>query len=276
MSGGGASQTTSMPSWAEPYYKGYLDQAQQVASQPFQPYEGQRYAGLNDTQYAGLDAMANRAMSGSPLWSTSQQALQQTAGGGMLGGNPYMQQAIDSASSDVLRNYQRSVLPGLDMMEARGGSFGNSGVMQARQDAAHDLTGQLANMAGTMRMNDYSNERNRQMQALGMAQSYANQDYTDAAQLLNAGGALQQDMQGQIGADYGSWQDAKNYPMQQLGVMGQALGQKYGSTTTESGGSSVGSGFGGALAGAKLGSMIGGPAGTAWGAGIGGILGLLG
>ena len=278
MSGGGASQTTSMPEWAQPYAQNYLQYANQVANRPYEAYQGEQYAGLNDTQYAGLDAITNRAMNGSQLWNTAQGSLTNTLGGGMLNSNPYLNSMIDASASDVIRNYQRSVVPQLDMLEARGGSFGNSGVASARQDAMHDLSGQLSNMASTMRGQNYDAERGRQMQALGMAQGYANQDYTDAAQMLGAGGVLQNDLQNRYGIDMQNWQNARNYPLQQLQIMGGSLGQNYGSTTTQSGGSTLGRVGGGAMGGAAMGAQIGamgGPIGMGTGALIGGLMGLL-
>lgn len=278
MSGGGASQTTQMPEWAQPYAQNYLRYANQVANRPYEAYQGEQYAGLNDTQYAGLDAITNRAMNGSQLWNTAQGSLTNTLGGGMLNSNPYLNSMIDASASDVIRNYQRSVVPQLDMLEARGGSFGNSGVASARQDAMHDLSGQLSNMASTMRGQNYDAERGRQMQALGMAQGYANQDYTDAAQMLGAGGVLQNDLQNRYGIDMQNWQNARNYPLQQLQIMGGSLGQNYGSTTTQGGGSTLGRVGGGALGGAAMGAQIGamgGPIGMGTGALIGGLMGLL-
>ena len=253
MSGGSDSttQTTSMPDWAQPYATSYLDNASKVASQPYTPYGGQRVADLNGAQQSGMTAIANRAMNGSPLFNTAAGTLQSTAAGDFMGaGNPYMQQMVDASSQDVMRNYNQTVMPGIDAVEARGGSFGNSGVNQLRQNAASDLTKNLGNISSGLRFQGYDAERQRQMQALGLAPGYANQDYTDAQQLINAGSMGQANTQQGLDAAYQDWQNAQNYPAKQLGILGNALGINTGSTSTTNGptGSGLGQGLGAALA----------------------------
>lgn len=119
----------------------------------------------------------------------------------------------------------------------------------------------------------FQNQQANQMQALSMAPQYAAQDYTDAGQLMNIGNTLQNQRQAGLNADYGNWQQAQQYPQQQLGVLGQALGMNYGQTNTstqsQGGGSTWGNAAGGALAGY-------GATGSPWGAALGGLAGLLG
>jgi hypothetical protein len=92
----------------------------------------------------------------------------------------------------------------------------NAGESQAgRQDA---ITGQ---------------ERGFQQSAMGMAPQFANQDYVDANNLLNAGQQRQAFDQGQADQNYRWWQEAQNYPRQQLAAYGQALGQGQGGTQTQ-------------------------------------------
>ena len=520
--------SSQAPEWLQPYLKTYVDRAFQVGDQPYQQYQGQRVADLNDTQQTAMDAVQNRAINGNPVMNAAQGALQGIAGGQGLGaqaaqnpylgqqnasantfnpyGNiqnsaagasnpylsatnananawnqyanatnaaagaqnqhldaynanagtlnaaanvrnadawtqnasadvynrnagasnpyltaqnplaqaesPYLQQQIDAASLDTMRNYSQVVRPQMDAAMAQSGSFGNSGLQQVQANQQTDLGKQLGNIASGMRMQDYTtrqglqeNATNRlyqggqslqsqqygagqqqaqnqfnsgsqlaqnvyaagqqqaqnqfsagaqnqsnlynagaqqaqnlylggaqiqsqqyaagqqqaqnlygagqqqaqnqynagsqyqnqlftggqaqaqaqnqmfqsqqanQMQALSMAPQYAAQDYTDASQVMNVGNALQNQQQAGLNANYGNWQAAQQYPQQQLGILGQALGMNYGQTNTstqsQGGGSTWGNAAGGALAGY-------GATGSPWGAALGGLAGLLG
>lgn len=115
---------------------------------------------------------------------------------------------------------------------------------------------------------------------LGAGQSLANQGYTDAAMLGEAGSALDDYNQNLINADIDRWNYNQNRDLQALSNYNQFIQGNYGGTSTSTGktnggsGSRVGGLLGGALAGAGIGSSIGGPAGGAIGAGLGGLAGL--
>jgi hypothetical protein len=84
--------------------------------------------------------------------------------------------------------------------------------------------------------NAYETDRNRQMQAIGMAPQFANQAYTDAGQLMKVG-QIKQD-QAQQGNDfaYSQYQDEQNLPYKQLAAMSGIFGSYPGGSTTTSGG----------------------------------------
>jgi hypothetical protein len=100
----------------------------------------------------------------------------------------------------------------------------------------------------------YNANQGRGMQALGLAPGFANQDYTDINAMTQAGNTYQQQDQRGLDSAYQQWQQARAYPQQQLGVMGNALQQSYGqnNTSTTPGPSSASQLFGGALTGAGL------------------------
>jgi hypothetical protein len=191
--------------------------AQQVADTPYTPYTGATVAQLNPYQTGALDAMAARAYQGSPVSDAASSELTKTLQGGYLGDNPYLSGQIDLASRDVMRN--------MDALNARSGSFGNSGIQQATARGIGDI-------ATTMRGNAYNAERGRMMAGVGMAPQIANQDYTDAQQLLNAGQAYQGQEQANLGDTYRRFTEARDYPQQQLATMGKGLGINLGSSTT--------------------------------------------
>lgn len=283
MNGGSdtTTQQSSVPDWVKPYATNYMDQSQKVAALPYKEYSGQTTAQMNPFESQGLNAQASRALNGSPVTDAASGELQRTLNGGYLGGpvagnsqadaqnpyagsNPFLTGAINNASQDVINNYQRSVVPQLDAMDARSGSFGNAGVGLARTAAASDLTKNLGNVASGMRFNDYTqqgqygenaanrrfqagaqyagdtnsamqNERQRMTGAVGMAPSIANQDYTDAQALQNAGKGFQQQDQANMTDAYGRFQNAQNYPKDQLTTLGRGLGMNFGTTSTGTG-----------------------------------------
>ncbi len=234
MSGGSDTTTVqNCPDWAVPYAQDFQNFARQVANQPYQPYEGQTVAQLNPYQTAGYDAMAARAMQGSPVSDAAARNLTDTLNGSYLNSNPYLDQVIDRSSRDVMRQF--------DAANARSGSFGNTGIAQA-------TASQLGDLASGIRYQDYNNERQRQMAAVGMAPTIANQDYFDAQQLVNAGNAYQGQDQRNLTDQYQRFIEARDYPQQQLQTLGRGLGLNWGSTSTAPGSNGWGQALGAGLA----------------------------
>jgi hypothetical protein len=210
------------------------------------------------------------------------------------GSNPYLQQSIDSTLGDVTRNWNNVQKPQWDTSMQRSGSFGNSGIAQMNQMAQSDMQRNMGNIASGMRMQDYTQQQqlgenavNRNLQAgqfnanlgesmagrqdsmynqgqgralsaLGMAPTFAQQDYNDINQLQQAGAAYQGQNQKLLDNQYAQFLESRQYPMQQLDVMGNALGRSYGQTnTTTQPGPSTGSQLvGGALTGAGLYNLL--------------------
>jgi hypothetical protein len=145
---------------------------------------------------------------------------------------------VDAASGDVTRNYNNVIRPQQDALSARSGSFGNSGVQQTVDTQARDLAGQLGNISSNIRGTDYANERNRMSTAVSQAPSIANQDYIDASALQNAGNQYQVQDQKNLTDQYQRFQDANNYPKDQLATLAKGFGMNYGGSSTTTGPSS--------------------------------------
>lgn len=82
-SGGGGnqtSQTTSVPAFMQPYLEGYLQNASQVASQPYTPYGQQRVADLSPIQRQAIQGMGDLSM-GTPSMHAADNMLSQTLQG---------------------------------------------------------------------------------------------------------------------------------------------------------------------------------------------------
>ncbi len=212
-----STSSTSVPDWAVPFFQQYMQSTFNLAQQPYTPYTGQTVANLNPFQVQGLNAQATRAINGSPVMDAANTQLQKTINGGYLNSNPYLSGMVNQATNDVMTAYAP--------IEARSGSFGNSGVNATRDKA-------LAEAAMGMRFNDYTNERNRMMSGLSLAPTVANQDYIDAKALQDAGKGFQNQQQLQMDDQYKRFLEARDYPYKQLQTMGQGLNMNTGSTTT--------------------------------------------
>jgi len=175
--------------------------------------------------------------------------LQNTIQGGNLNGNPYLQTQIDQAQGDMARNWNNVQKPAWDTSMQRSGSFGNSGVMQANQEAQRMMQENMGRIGADMRFQNYGMERQNQMQATGMAPQFAQQDYNDINQLQQAGAAYQTQNQRQLDNAYSQFLDSRQYPQQQLDIMGNALGRIQGGVQTQtSPGTSTGANVVGGLA----------------------------
>jgi hypothetical protein len=237
MSGGSdtVTQNSDVPAWIRPYAENFMQRSQQVADRPYQAYDKSTVANLNPYQTAGYNAQAQRAMQGSPTMDAAAGEVNKTLGGGYLNSNPYLDSMVDRASADVKRN--------MTSIDARSGSFGNSGVQESTARGLADVSSQI-------RGADYQQERGRMAGAVGQAQGIANQDYIDAQQLQDAGQGFQRQDQAQRTDDYNRFNEARNYPEKQLGLLGQGLGMNRGSQSTSTGPGSNGwaQGLGTALA----------------------------
>ena len=276
--------TTELPDVAQPLLGRYLNQSEQIASTPYQPYEGQRIAGLTPEHQSALDMTTNRALAGSPAVTGAQQNAADSFSGKYMdeglgianqnnpymgqanpysGQNPYLQSMIDQSSQDVMDNYNKTVNPQLAAMDRASGAFGNSGVQEMRSDSQQNLARELGNVSSGLRFQDYgqqaqlaesglsrdatlaaqqqanqlnvfNNERNNQMASMEFAPQLAESDYRDAQALLGVGDIYRDDSQQNLNFNYDQWQQAQNYPYQQLDVLANAL-----RTSVGAGGSSV-------------------------------------
>lgn len=233
-SGGNDTVTqTNFPDWATPTAQNFLNRAQQVSSLPYTPYQGSTVAQLNPYQTGAFDAIAKRAYEGSPVNSAASGELTKTLSGGYLNNNPYLDDLVNRSQRDVMNQFQG--------VESRAGSFGNAGVTEAMARGLGDVSSQI-------RGADYANERNRMTSAIGLAPTIANQDYLDAEQLLRAGQGYQTQEQLNLDDSYKRFREAQDYPKEQLGTLGKALGLNYGSTSQVPGNNNVAQGLGTALA----------------------------
>ncbi len=151
--------------WAQ----GAQPAGQQLA---FNPFVGQTSQGIGGqgSVMPWAQQIGQQAQQTNPfLGQQSQQA--QGAGANPYGmGNPHLQQAIDAASQDAIRNFNMGARPALDSAMRASGSFGNSAIQELQQNAYSDLGRNLGNIASGMRMQDYTQQQQLAENALNRTQ----------------------------------------------------------------------------------------------------------
>jgi hypothetical protein len=251
--GGGQSSSVSTPTIApelKPLANLYVKQATNIANTPYQAYTGQGTAGLTGTQNAGIGMVQNRALGGDQTVNTGANFLQNTMNQGpqtatanpyASQSNPYLDALAGQASRGVVNQFNNATVG--------SGAFGNSGLGQTLGTGLADVNSQIYGNAfntqaglaeqGAARQDAVNQNSTAQgLQAANLGLGYGNQAYTDASQLLNAGGLQQSNNQNALDFAYNQFQNAQNNPYKQLaatgGVVGQNMGQS--TSTTQSGG----------------------------------------
>ena len=273
------------------------------------PYMDSLYKRANNQAQASLDSNFNRS---GRYGSGSHEAAAADAANNLadqMYSNLYNQRinAANAASSSYLQGMNE----GINAQQAAGQLFnqGQQLGVSAAQDAANAFNtalgqrinaaqgagslyntgignlinayGQQADAAGAA-ANAYNTGVGQRAAAAQIGQQLANQRYTDAAMLSEAGGVKDDYQQQLINAAIDRYNYNAQRPLQALSTYNQLISGNYGGTSTAQGqqasGSRLGNALGGALGGAGLVSALAtNPAG--WmigaGAGLGGLLGLL-
>lgn len=267
--GGGGTQTTTtkLPKWVQPYAEDFLNRADWRSNRPYQAYKGDQVANINQAENLGMKNISDIATGGNIASNAGESYLRDVLGGKYLSpeSNPYLQSGVQQAQQDVMTA----------MGGARRGAFGNTGMDYSLGKALGDSTNKVYSQ-------NYDLERQRQSQAASMAPQYSQLRSQNAQNLLNSGNYLRNIQQSELDTKYQDWINKKNFPLQQLDVLGNAL-----RTTMGGGGTSSMTGAGtspnrfagaagGAMTGAQLGSMfmpgIGTGIGAVGGALLGGLL----
>jgi|CXWL01.1.fsa_nt_gi hypothetical protein len=322
MGGGGPSSTTSTttnvtapPAYVQGQAVELLNRASDLSNRPYDPALSQKVAPLTAAHQAGMNLVTNRAANGSPILNAGNAQATNTLQGAYMGpaaknsmagvNNPYLQKVINSTNQDITRSFLNSTMPQTDASMARAGAFGGSAWQQANAENNRQMASELAKNTSNLRYQDYlgqqglaesqaqrdqsafDSERQRQVGSLGAAQTFANQPYTDAMQLLGVGDIQRTQEQDFLNAQYQNLLNQQNWPLQNLDILQNAI-----RTSMGNGGSSVQSAqlpkvsstsgmIGGGLAGMQLGGALGnslygaGSTGANVGAGLGAAGGAL-
>ena len=277
-------QTNSVSPEFSPLAQSVAQRGQQLGGLAYTPYQFNRVSDFSPYQYQGFDMAANRATSGN-LPQQAEAGLSKTLGGDFLGSgaknpyagaNPYLEQNIQNTMGDMTKAYNQNVAPTMAANAYQSGSFGNSGQQEMENTSRDMLQRNLGRVSSDMRMQDYgmqqglaesglnrdqagfNAERNRMMQALGMAPGIDQLGYSGANQLMGIGGTMQQQGQNVLDAQYGEFQNSQQWPFKTYDAMMAPFGRGVAGsqqTTSTPNGNPVAGLFGGAMLGGQLGGL---------------------
>jgi len=228
-----STQTTQIDPTIQPYLTYGLTEAQRLyqGGGP-QYYAGQTYVSPSATTQQAIQALQQRATTGSPLLSQAQQQTLGTIKGEYLGGNPFFQGAFQPAAQAARQAFE-TALGDIGSKASLAGRYGSGAMGNLQQQASGQFAQKLTDTAGQLAYQNYAQERARQQQATAMAPEMAQADYGDIQRLL-AAGQLGEGYQGQaLQADINRFNYQQQLPQQQLNqYLNQVYGFPAGRTTT--------------------------------------------
>ena len=239
----GGTSSSTLSDWAGPYVTTMLGQAQAVANQPYQTYQGPLTAGASDIQqnlFSGIGGLTlpqnyGASMSNTGAYTppntnvpTQVQSVSQAANGtqnttpnlnnfGASGDqnslinqymNPYLQASLTPQLNMLRQQAQTNEQNDLGKLTSQG-AYGGSrqAVLQGMDQNA--LLGQQANMIGQ----GYNTAYNNALGQFNTEQQQGNQ----LANTMNTIGQTQQGInQAGVTADYNEFLNQRDYPMKQL------------------------------------------------------------
>lgn len=263
--GGGESNTVSEfkpPDYTQQPWQQYVSDLSGLTGQEMPRYQGQTVAGVNDQQALANSMLINTAINGNPAANEAQSMAYLTLNGAFdnpyaTQANPYgtesayMDQVIDRANQKTLDAYN------LNQSQNQAGhalsrTMGSGKQMLQQQDMAEALgEGMQSNALNALNQNYYGNqgiaenqlnratsavdaERNRQMQAMGMAPEMQQMDLQAIQAMMGGGDALRSYEQDLLNAQMQDWTAWQQAPYAQLDVMGSGLTRASGGAGTTS------------------------------------------
>lgn len=257
MSSGGATSVTSAapPQWYSDAAQSYLNQAGQVAQQPYQAYGGPEVAPLSQLQQQALQGMGG-VMGGTAGTNAANQFAADTIAGGSV--NPFMQQV----ANPVIRQAEEALGRASAGISARFSGAGNSlmgdRAQLAQSRAMEGFSRGLGDALGGIYNTGFENDQARRFQAANLAQNLQSGQMQNFMTGLQGGNVERQYGQQLMDALRGGFNEARAYPQQQLDIYGNALSRAIGGagqtqTTQGPGADRVSQGLGIAALGSYLG-----------------------
>jgi len=283
----------------DPTLRPYLELGLRAAEQQFlqtQPqfFPGQTYVSPSQQTLDALAAQEQIARTAPSTLQAAQESymrglggLGATAQGAFLGGNPFLQQAMQAAVRPIQQQFAETTLPGISSMFSGAGRYGSGAMERALGRATESTARALGDVGANLAYTDYASERARQQQAMGqqieasqMAPQIYGQQFLPSQQLAQIGAAREAIAAQPLQEQMARFQFAQQAPTQQLqsflsSVYGTPMASSQYAPTPVQQTNRAGNVLGLAATGAGIGSMIGGNTGAAWGAGLGALGGLL-
>lgn len=171
--------------------------------------------------------------------------------------NPYLQDTIDKAQGDVVRNYNLTAQPAFNAGMVKSGSFGNAGVQEMNTNAQKNLQGSLGDISTQMRGADYKNQQDMYRWDQDFGRTLYNDSFSQNQQNLQTGIGLLNTMNQYNQQDLTNGTNIQNTPLNyynQFQGIANGIGNAFASGTQTQGTST--SPIVSALGGAQLGSSM--------------------
>jgi hypothetical protein len=226
--------TTAVDPTIQPYLTFGLSEARkQYEGGGPQFYPGQGYVGPSTATQTALQALQARAMAGNPLLAQAQGNVSGMLAGDYLGGNPFFQGAFQPAATAAQTAFQKSI-GDISSAASKAGRYGSGAMGDLQSQAAGTFAQKLADTAGRLSYENYAQERQNQMRALGLAPGLAEADYGDINKLLGAGQLGEGYQTSALQADMARYNFEQNAPQKNLtNYLNMVYGFPAGRTSTQ-------------------------------------------
>jgi hypothetical protein len=245
-------QKVELPAWVDQASQENYQMAKDVSGRPLQQYEGERVAGPSDMTTQGYGMLKAGIGGENSLYSDAASLYKSSAGD--LDINKYLNPYTNEVESRAIGNANTSLDQQMTKNDANAklaGGFGGSrfGVQQGVTQAQGVKN--IGDLSATIRQTGFDTAAALAQQAkaresgaaqglLGTAAGQQSNRLNDVSALLGAGASETGSRQKVIDAAMGKFDEARNYPVEQLNMRLAALGMSpYGKTTTGTGTSST-------------------------------------
>ena len=239
--GGGPNYNYSqvvLPDWAQQIAQQNVQNAEALAAQPYTPPPMATVAGLTPDQQAAIEATRENLGITQPAFAQAISEVSNLPAAAQSLLNPYLEQAGGDVVSNMLRT---GAMTGqqLSGQAAAANAFGGTrqGVMEANLASETERNvGQALTTLQQQGWNQAMANAFNQASSLGQLASAGQQANLQGINALwQAGSAEQTQNQAQLQDAYQRWQQAQEWPYQQLAISQSALaGTPYGTTTKAS------------------------------------------
>jgi len=208
--------TTAVDPAIEPYLTyGLTEAKKQYQGGGPKFYPGQGFVGPSTATSTALQALQARAMAGNPLLAQAQGNVSGMLSGDYLGGNPFFQGAFQPAAAAAQTAFNKSI-GDISSAASKAGRYGSGAMGDLQSQAAGTFAQKLSDTAGRLSYENYAQERQNQMRALGMAPGLAEADYGDINKLLGAGQLGEGYQTAALNADMARYNFEQNAPQKNL------------------------------------------------------------
>jgi hypothetical protein len=236
--------TSNIPDEVKKNYVNLVGEVDAFAKQPYQYYQGQRFADINPLEQQYYQGATNLGPSEQLVGATNManQAGIGALNSGMFGQadadqymSPYIQNVLNVQKQAAMRDYNRQI-PGMQAAGARFGGLGGTRGALAQSEGMRNLQNSLQGIDATGMQNawqqaqaQYNADQARRMTGIGLANQSASMmnqigdtDFNQRMNALNtqrqAGADLYGRAQAQKDFDYQQFTEEQNLPYRQYGL----------------------------------------------------------